>query len=100
MSRHSLACPDGEDIHSSQWIKTKNNSITIKGNQKAAYWSYSKLKKHWKYNQSGQIRYAVKYKVGKWLRSVKTSLVLSNVIDADHQKGCLLTNKGHFSSPS
>ena len=26
-------------------------------------------------------------------------LLLSNVIDADHQNSCLLTNKGHFSSP-
>ena len=30
--------------------------------------------------------------------SVKTSLSLSNVIDADHQHSCLFTNKGHFSS--
>ena len=32
-------------------------------------------------------------------KSVKTLLVLSNVIDANHQHSCLLTNKGHFSSP-
>ena len=32
-------------------------------------------------------------------KSVKTALLLSNVIDADHQNSCLLTNKGHFSSP-
>ena len=32
-------------------------------------------------------------------KSVKTSLLLSNVIDADHQNNCLFTNKGHFSSP-
>ena len=31
--------------------------------------------------------------------SVKTSLLLSNVIDADHQNSCLFTNKGDFSSP-
>ena len=31
-------------------------------------------------------------------KSVKTLLLLSNVIDADHQKSCLFTNKGHFSS--
>ena len=31
-------------------------------------------------------------------RSVKTVLLLSNVIDADHQNSCLFTNKGHFSS--
>ena len=29
-----------------------------------------------------------------------TSLLLSNVIDADRQNSCLFTNKGHFSSPS
>ena len=32
-------------------------------------------------------------------KSVKTALFLSNVIDADHQNSCLLTNKGHFSLP-
>ena len=32
-------------------------------------------------------------------KSVKTPLLLSNVIDADHQNSCL-QNKGHFSSPS
>ena len=32
-------------------------------------------------------------------RSVKTALLLSNVIDADHQNSSLFTNKGHFSSP-
>ena len=31
-------------------------------------------------------------------RSVKTALLLSNVIYADHQNSCLFTNKGHFSS--
>ena len=31
-------------------------------------------------------------------KSVKTALLLSNVIDADHQNSCLFTNKGHFSS--
>ena len=31
--------------------------------------------------------------------SVKTALLLSNVIDADHQNSCLFTNQGHFSSP-
>ena len=25
---------------------------------------------------------------------------MSNVIDADHENSCLLTNKGYFSSPS
>ena len=29
-------------------------------------------------------------------KSVKTALLLSNVIDADHQNCCLFTNKGHF----
>ena len=32
-------------------------------------------------------------------KSVKTPLLLSNVIDADHQNSCLFKNKGHFSSP-
>ena len=32
-------------------------------------------------------------------KSVETALLLSNVIDADHQNSCLFTNKGHFSSP-
>ena len=31
--------------------------------------------------------------------SVKIALLLSNVIEADHQNSCLFTNKGHFSSP-
>ena len=31
--------------------------------------------------------------------SVETALLLSNVIDVDHQNSCLFTNKGHFSSP-
>ena len=30
---------------------------------------------------------------------VKTPLLLSNFIDADHQNSCLFTNKGRFSSP-
>ena len=30
--------------------------------------------------------------------SVKTALLLSKVIDADHQNSCLFTHKGHFSS--
>ena len=32
-------------------------------------------------------------------KSVKTALLLSNVIGTDHQNSCLFTNKGHFSSP-
>ena len=32
-------------------------------------------------------------------KSVKTALLLSNVIDADHHNSCLFTNKCHFSSP-
>ena len=32
-------------------------------------------------------------------KSVKTALLLSNVIDADHQNSRLFTNKCHFSSP-
>ena len=30
-------------------------------------------------------------------KSVKTALLLSNVIDADHQNSCLFTKKGHLS---
>ena len=29
-------------------------------------------------------------------KSVKTALLLSNVIDADHQNSCFFTNKGHI----
>ena len=32
-------------------------------------------------------------------KSVKTALLLFNVIDADHQSICLFTNKDHLSSP-
>ena len=32
-------------------------------------------------------------------KSVITALLLSNVIDADHQNSCLFTNKDHFSLP-
>ena len=32
-------------------------------------------------------------------KSVKTALLLSNVVDADHQNSCLFTNKGHYSLP-
>ena len=32
-------------------------------------------------------------------KSVKTAMLLSNVIDVDHQNSCLFTNKGHFSLP-
>ena len=32
-------------------------------------------------------------------KSVKTALLLSTVIDVDHQNSCLFTNKGHFSTP-
>ena len=32
-------------------------------------------------------------------KSVKTAWLLSNVIGADHQNSCLLTNKGHYSLP-
>ena len=32
-------------------------------------------------------------------KSFKTALLLSSVIDVDHQNSCLFTNKGHFPSP-
>ena len=34
-----------------------------------------------------------------FVNSNKTALLLSNVIDADHQNTCLFTNEGHFLSP-
>ena len=34
-----------------------------------------------------------------YYKSLKTALLLSNIIDADHQNSCLFTNKGHFSLP-
>ena len=39
------------------------------------------------------------YKVKKMAKSLLTSLLLSNVIDADHQNSCLFTNKGLFPLP-
>ena len=30
---------------------------------------------------------------------IKTALLLSNIIDAEHQNSCLFTKKGHFSLP-
>ena len=32
-------------------------------------------------------------------KSVRTALLLSNVIDVDHQNSCLFTKKGPFSTP-
>ena len=32
-------------------------------------------------------------------KSVKTALILSKVIDADHQNSCMFTNKVHFLLP-
>ena len=32
-------------------------------------------------------------------KSIKTTLLLSNFIEADHQNSSLFTNKGHFSPP-
>ena len=32
-------------------------------------------------------------------KPIKTAILLSNVIDADHQNSCLFTNKGHFPTP-
>ena len=29
-------------------------------------------------------------------KSVQTALLLSNVVDAEHQNNCLFTHKGHF----
>ena len=41
----------------------------------------------------------VSSKTNNAYKSVKTALILSKVIDADHQNSCLFTNKGHLSSP-
>ena len=42
----------------------------------------------------------VKYKVRKMaIIVIKKSMLLSNVIDGDHQNSCLFTNKVHFPSP-
>ena len=35
-----------------------------------------------------------------YIKVAEQSLLLSNVIDADHQNSCLFTNKGHLSTPS
>ena len=41
-----------------------------------------------------------KHEVTDTLYNLKNqNVLLSNVIDADHQNSCLFTNKGHFSSP-
>ena len=32
-------------------------------------------------------------------KSIKTALLLSNVMNADHQNSCLFTNKSHILSP-
>ena len=62
----------------------------LKVTQQAAKWSneskYSKLKK--KTEVCGKV---LSEKNG--YKSVKTALLLSNVIDADHQNSCLFTNK-------
>ena len=41
----------------------------------------------------------IKVSIIETVLSVKTAVLLSNVIDADHPNSCLFTNKGHFSSP-
>ena len=72
--------------------------------QHAAQWSYGT--KYSKLKKTIEIQLVRPAEVcGKVLsekndyRSVKTALLLSNVVDTDHQKSCLFTNKGHFSSP-
>ena len=76
----------------------------VKVTQHAAYWShgskYSKLKKTIGIQLVRLTEVCVKVLSEKnGYKSVKTALLLSNVIDADHQNSCLFTNKGHFSSP-
>ena len=77
-------------------------SVIIKVTQHTALWSnetkYTKLKK----NVEIQL-FRLTEVCGKVLsekngyKFVKTALLLSNVIDADHQNSCLFTTKGHFS---
>ena len=72
--------------------------------QHAAWWSYrskySKLKKAKEINLVRLTEVCGKVLSEKYAyKSVKAALLLSNVIDADHQNSCLFTNKGHFSSP-
>ena len=76
----------------------------IKVTQHAAWWSngskYSKLKKTIEIQQVRLTEICGKVLSEKnAYKSVKTALLLSNVIDADHQNSCLFTNKGHLSTP-
>ena len=78
--------------------------LAVKVTQHAAYWSngskYSKLKKTIEIQPTRLTEVCGKVLSEKnAYKSVKTSLLLFNVIDADHQNSCLFTNKGHFSSP-
>ena len=84
-------------------LQVKQNKTIIKGNQKAVKWSnetnFQNCKNYRNTTmQSAKLRYVAKYKVRKMAKSL-SPLLLSNVIDADHQNSCLFTNKGHFSPP-
>ena len=77
--------------------------MSVKVTQQAALWSneskYSKLKKTIEIQPVRSAEVCGKISSEKnGYKSVKTALLLSNVIDADHQNSCLFTNKGHFSS--
>ena len=78
--------------------------IPVKVTQHAAYWpygsKYSKLKKTIEVHLVRLTEVCGKVLSEKYAyKSVKTALLLSNVIDADHQNSCLFTNRRHFSLP-
>ena len=77
---------------------------SIKVTQHAALWSYgskySKLKKTIEIHLVRLTELCGKVSSEKYAyKSVKTALLLSNVINADHPNSCLFTNKGYFSLP-
>ena len=79
-------------------------SERFKVTQHAAWWAYgsiySKLKKTIEIHLIRLTEVCDKVLSEKYTyKSVKTALLFSNVIDADHQNSCLFTNKGHFSLP-
>ena len=73
----------------------------IKVIQHAAYWlygsKYSKLKKTIEIHLVRVTEVCGQFSNEKnAYKSVKIALLLSQVIDADHENTCLFTNKGHF----
>ena len=75
--------------------------LVISVTQHAAEWSYRS--KYSKLNKTIEIQLVRLTEVSSKVpseenayNSVKTALLLSNVIDVNHQNSCLFTNKGHF----